>query len=359
LPDLSAFPRAAWARAERTALAEASSADLGYGDPRGMTALREALAGWLARTRGIRAHPDEVLVVAGVSQALALLAKVLTERGVTRIGFEDPGSRGARIHLERWGLQPVRVPVDADGLDVGALARTGVDAVLVTPAHQFPTGTVLGPDRRRALVDWARAEQGRLVLEDDYDAEHRYDRPPVAAMHGLAPDRVVHLGSVSKSLAPAIRLGWLLAPEPLHRELVEARYWLDLASPSLPQLALAHLITSGAFERHLRLVRARHRERRDALLAALAEHLPQAEVHGVAAGLHLLVTLPDAVDDVAVVERARDVGIVVHALSSHRTGDGPAGFVLGYAATPAGRMRQAVATIASLVRQLTVSESQS
>jgi GntR family transcriptional regulator/MocR family aminotransferase len=131
---------------------------------------------------------------------------------------------------------------------------------------------------------------------------------------------------------------------------VEARYWLDLASPALPQLALAHLITSGAFERHLRLVRSRHRERRDALLAALAEHLPQAEVHGVAAGLHLLVTLPDTVDDAAVVERAGEAGIVVHALSSHRTGGGPPGLVLGYAATPAGRMREAVGTLASLVR---------
>jgi GntR family transcriptional regulator/MocR family aminotransferase len=247
----------------------------------------------------------------------------------------------------------VRVPVDADGLDVGALARTAVDVVLVTPAHQFPTGAVLGPDRRRVLVEWARAGVGRLVVEDDYDAEHRYDRPPVAAMHGLAPDRVVHLGSVSKTLAPGIRLGWLLAPEPLHRELVEARYWLDLASPSLPQLTLAHLITSGAFERHLRLVRARHRDRRDALLAALAEHLPQAEVHGVAAGLHLLVTLPETVDDAAVVERAGGAGIVVHALSAHRMGHGPAGLVLGYAATPVGRMREAVATVASLVRDLT------
>jgi GntR family transcriptional regulator/MocR family aminotransferase len=231
--------------------------------------------------------------------------------------------------------------------------------VLVTPAHQFPTGAVLGPDRRRALVAWARARADRLVVEDDYDAEHRYDRPPVAAMHGLAPDRVVHLGSVSKSLAPAIRLGWMLAPEPLHDELVEARYWLDLASPALPQLALAHLITSGAFERHLRLVRSRHRERRDALLAALAEHLPQAEVHGVAAGLHLLVTLPDTVDDAAVVERAGKAGIVVHALSSHRTGGGPPGLVLGYAATPAGRMREAVGTIASLARELSRTGGQS
>ncbi|MFJ3407644.1 PLP-dependent aminotransferase family protein [Promicromonospora sp. NPDC090134] len=354
LPDLSAFPRAAWARAERAALDGLASSDLGYGDPRGLPALREALAGWLARTRGLRAHPDDILVVNGVSQGLMLLARALVVRGTTRIGFEDPGSYGAREHLRRWDLAPVPVPVDRHGLDVAALDRSGVDVVLVTPAHQFPTGVVLAPDRRRALVAWARSgaatgpdgTPGRLVIEDDYDAEHRYDRPPVPALRALAPDHVVHLGSVSKTLAPGIRIGWLLAPAALRSELVEARYWTDLASPALPQLALAHFITSGGFERHLRQVRRRHRARRDALLAALAAHLPGATAHGVAAGLHLLVTLPGHVDDAAVARRAAAAGVRVHPLSVHRVGDGPPGLVIGYAANPPDRLAEAVARIA-------------
>lgn len=360
LPDLSAFPRGAWARAERVALDGLAAGDLGYGDPRGLPALREALAGWLARTRGLRAHPDDILVVNGVSQGLMLLARALLARGTTRIGFEDPGSYGAREHLRRWDLTPVPVPVDRHGLDVGALDRSGVDAVLVTPAHQFPTGVVLAPERRRALVAWAGSgpeggpdapsgTPGRLVIEDDYDAEHRYDRPPVPALRALAPDHVVHLGSVSKTLAPGIRIGWLLAPAALRSELVDARYWTDLAGPALPQLALAHFITSGGFERHLRQVRRRHRARRDALLAALAAHLPGATAHGVAAGLHLLVTLPD-VDDADAARRAAAAGVRVHPLSAHRVGDGPPGLVIGYAANPPDRLAEAVARIARGLR---------
>ncbi|WP_275007112.1 PLP-dependent aminotransferase family protein [Promicromonospora iranensis] len=357
LPDLSAFPRAAWARAERTALAGLASSDLGYGDPRGLPALREALAGWLARTRGIRAHPDDILVVNGVSQGLMLLARALGAQALRRIGFEDPGSYGAREHLRRWDMEPVPVPVDQDGLDVAALGRARVDAVLVTPAHQFPTGVVLAPDRRRELVAWASAASppgpgdlpGRLVIEDDYDAEHRYDRPPVPALRALAPDHVVHLGSVSKSLAPAIRIGWLLAPAALQAELVEARYWTDLAGPALPQLALAHFITTGGFERHLRQVRRRHRARRDALLAALAAHLSGATAHGVAAGLHLLVTVP-GIDDAAVVRRAGEAGVRVQPLSAHRMGAGPSGLVIGYAANTADRLDEAVRRIAQSFR---------
>jgi GntR family transcriptional regulator/MocR family aminotransferase len=356
LPDLSAFPRAAWARAERSALTGLASSELGYGDPRGLPALREALAGWLARTRGLRAHPDDILVVNGVSQGLMLLARALGAQGASRIGFEDPGSLGAREHLRRWDLEPVPVPVDHDGLDVAALGRTGVDAVVVTPAHQFPTGVVLAPDRRRELIAWARTAPpsgpdrmaGRLVIEDDYDAEHRYDRPPVPALRALAPDHVVHLGSVSKSLAPAIRIGWLLAPAALQAELVAARYWTDLASPALPQLALAHFITSGGFERHLRQVRRRHKARRDALLTALATHLPDATAHGVAAGLHLLVTVP-GVDDAAVARRAREAGVRVQPLSAHRMGAGPPGLVIGYAANTPDRLHVAVRRIAGCV----------
>jgi len=352
LPDLSAFPRQAWLRAERTALARTPDAELGYGDPRGTVALRTALAAWLARSRGVRADPSTIVVVNGVAQGLALLAQVLAQRGVTTVGYEDPGSRGTRDQLERWGLALAPVPVDDAGLDVGALAGTAVGTVFTTPAHQYPTGVVLAPPRRRALLQWAR--DGGLVIEDDYDAEHRYDRAPVAALAALAPERVVYLGSVSKTLAPALRLGWVVAPPDVREELVVRKQWSDITSPALGQLALAELITSGGFERHLRKVRARQRTRRDALLGALRTHLPGARVHGIAAGLHLLVGLPDGVDDAAVADRALAAGVAVQSLSYHRLRPGRPGLVIGYASTTPDRLREGVRMLATAAREHTL-----
>jgi GntR family transcriptional regulator / MocR family aminotransferase len=349
LPDLSAFPRQAWLRAERTVLARTPDAALGYGNPRGTRELRTALATWLARSRGVRADPAGIVVVNGVAQGLALLAQVLAQRGVTTVGYEDPGSRGTRDQLERWGLALAPVPVDDLGPDVDGLGDVG--AVFVTPAHQYPTGVVLAPPRRRALLDWARSAAGRLVIEDDYDAEHRYDRAPVAALAALAPEHVVYLGSVSKTLAPALRLGWVVAPPDVREELVVRKQWSDITSPALGQLALAELIATGGFERHLRKVRTRQRTRRDALLDALRTHLPGARVHGVAAGLHLLVGLPDGVDDDAVAERALAAGVAVQPLSYHRLRPGPPGLVVGYAATTPDRLREGVWRLADVVQE--------
>ena len=348
-PDLSAFPRQAWLRAERTALGAAPDALLGYGDPRGTLALRTALAAWLARSRGVRADPAAIVVVAGVAQGLALLAQVLTERGVSTVGYEDPGSRGTRDQLLRWGLRLTPVPVDGLGLDVDALAATELRTVFVTPAHQYPTGVVLAAPRRRALLDRARTD-GLLVIEDDYDAEHRYDRAPVAALAALAPEHVVHLGSVSKTLAPALRLGWVVAPPDVRAELIVRKQWSDITCPAPAQLALAQMISSGAFERHLRAVRARQRRRRDAVVAALRAYLPDARVQGVAAGLHLVVGLPDGVDDAAVAERALAAGVAVQPLSYHRLRPGPPGLVIGYAAVTPDRLREGVRLLADAIR---------
>jgi GntR family transcriptional regulator/MocR family aminotransferase len=351
VPDLSAFPRAAWLRAERTALAEAGAADLGYGDPRGNERLRTVLAGWLTRTRGLRATPGDIVIVTGVAQALALLGQVLRARGTTTIAVEDPGSRGARLQLAHWALEPVPIPVDEHGLQVDALARSGLQAAVLTPAHQFPTGVLLAPDRRRELVDWAGA--GGLVIEDDYDAEHRYDRAPVPALQASAPDRIAYAGSTSKTLAPGMRLGWLIPPRWLHGDLVAAKHRSDLGSPALPQLVLAHLIASGDLERHIRMVRKRQRTRRNALFAALREYLPQARIQGVAAGLHLLITFPDLagqLDDVALASRIGATGVMVHPLSMHRVAPGPPGLVLGYAAHPPGHLREAARRIAGAAR---------
>jgi GntR family transcriptional regulator/MocR family aminotransferase len=351
VPDLSAFPRAAWLRAERSALAEAGAADLGYGDPRGNERLRTMLAGWLTRTRGLRATPGDLVIVTGVAQALALLGQVLRARGTTRIAVEDPGSRGARLQLAHWGLEPVPIPVDEHGLQVDVLVRSGLAAAVLTPAHQFPTGVLLAPDRRRELVGWAAA--GGLVIEDDYDAEHRYDRPPVPALQASAPDRIAYAGSTSKALAPGMRLGWLIPPRWLHADLVAAKHRSDLGSPALPQLVLADLIANGDLERHIRMVRKRQRTRRNVLFAALREYLPQARIQGVAAGLHLLVTFPDLagqLDDVALASRIEATGVLVHPLSMHRVAPGPPGLVLGYAAHSPGQLREAARRIAGAAR---------
>ncbi len=352
VPDLAAFPRAGWLRAERAVLSGTGTADLGYGDPRGHPRLRAVLAGWLTRTRGLRAGADDLVVVAGVAQTLTLVAHVLRARSGTAptIAVEDPGSRGARDALAHWGVRTVPVPVDGEGLVVDALAATGAPTVLLTPAHQFPTGVVLGPGRRREVLAWARSGGG-LVVEDDYDAEHRYDRAPVPALQAAAPASVLHTGSTSKTLAPGMRLGWLVAPAGLHADLVAARHAMDLGSPVLPQLVLAELLAGGAYDRHLRGVRTRQRARRDAVVAAVRQHLPGARVAGVAAGLHLLLTLPAWAGpaDTELAARAREAGVVVHPLSWHRVRPGPPGLVLGYAALPPDRLTEAVARLARVL----------
>jgi GntR family transcriptional regulator/MocR family aminotransferase len=344
VPDLAAFPRAAWLRAERAVLAEATTADLGYGDPAGSPRLRHELAAWLGRTRRVQAAAGDVIVVNGVAQALALLAQVLRRA----VAVEDPGSRGARDQLAHWGLRAVPVPVDEQGMQIDELRRTGLDLALLTPAHQFPTGVVLSPRRRAAFLDWA--VDGNLIIEDDYDAEHRYDRAPVAALQASAPDLVAYAGSTSKSLAPGMRLGWLVAPSRLRTQLIAAKHASDLGNPGLPQLVLAHLLASGGYERHLRAVRTRQRIRRDALLAGLREHLPGARVEGVAAGLHLLIMLPgQRVDDVELAGRIGAAGVLVQPLSWHRQRPGPPGLVLGYAAQTPDRLREAARRLGQAV----------
>ena len=352
VPDLSGFPRVAWLRAEKLVLEQASVADLGYGDPRGSQWLRTELAGWLARTRGLRADPDDILVVTGVAQALALLAQVLRARAVGEIAVEDPGSRGSRDELAYWGLRPVPVPVDEHGLQVDDLARGGLRAALLTPAHQFPTGVVLAPWRRRDLVDWA-AQADALIIEDDYDAEYRYDRAPVPALQASAPGLVAYAGSTSKTLAPGMRLGWLIPPSRLHADLIEAKHASDLGSPALPQLVLARLIASGELEQHIRLVRKRQRSRRDALLRALHEHLPAARVQGIAAGLHLLITFPGRTGpDTDLAEAILRTGVLVHPLSWHRHRPGVPGIVLGYAAHTPDQLHEAVRRIARILERV-------
>ncbi|MFE1168873.1 PLP-dependent aminotransferase family protein [Nocardiopsis sp. NPDC058789] len=349
-PDLSAFPRAAWLRAEEGVLSGSDGRALTYAPAQGTLALRTELSSWLARSRGVLAPPDRIIVTGGVTGALALLARVLHDRGRGTVAVEDPGAEGNRRILAHWSTPTVPVRVDQEGLVVHELAASGARTALVTPAHQFPTGVVLSPARRRALLTWAEERDG-LVVEDDYDAEYRYDRRPVRALHSMAPERVAHVSSLSKTLGPGLRLGWLVAPSDLHDDLVRARWGTDLGSPVLPQLALAELLRSGALERHLRTMRTRHRRRRDTAVRAVAEHLPGAVVEGVAAGIHLLVLLPEHVDDAVLAERAREEGIRVEPLSSLRAVPGPPGVVVSYGTHPPARLAAAIAVLGGLLRR--------
>jgi GntR family transcriptional regulator / MocR family aminotransferase len=322
VPDLAAFPRTAWLRAERSVLAELSPSALGYGDPRGTPALRLAVARWVARNRGIRVDPGEVVVVAGVAQALGLIAQVLRRRGISEAAVEDPGSLGARQHLQNWDLHTPPIPVDSDGLRVDALRDSGAPVALLTPAHQFPTGVVLAGGRRRELMAWAG--QGGLIIEDDYDAEHRYDRPAVPALRSML-EEVCYAGSVSKLLAPALRVGWVLAPPQYQDDIVAAKRIADLGNAALAQLVLARLMESGNLERHLRLLRRRHRRRRDTMIRAVRTHLPGATVHGAAAGLHLMVTFDADLSDTDLAAAALARGVKVQPLAWHRQRPGRRG----------------------------------
>jgi GntR family transcriptional regulator / MocR family aminotransferase len=347
VPDLARFPRAAWLRAERVVLRDAPAGMLGYGDPRGALPLRTAVAEWVARYRGIRVAPDDVVIVAGVAQALGLLARVLPVHGIRDIAVEDPGSLGTRQVIQEWGMTATPVAVDDEGVQVSRLVASGLPALLATPAHQFPLGVVLSGSRRHELGSWLR--DGGLLLEDDYDSEHRYDRPPVPALASVVPQRVCYAGSVSKVLAPALRIGWLIVPAGIRADVIAAKRLVDLGNAVLPQLVLAHLMESGVLERHLRAVRRRHRARRDAMVDAVARHLPCARVHGAAAGLHLTVTTP-GVDDAAVASAALDHGVKVQPLSWHRVAPGEPGLVLGYAARTASEIEDGVAVLARCVR---------
>ena len=327
-PDVSLFPRGAWSVSTRRGLTGAPHARLDYGDPRGAPELRRALSSYLGRVRGVVCDPGSVIVTSGMAQGMALVGRTVVASGGRRIGVEDPGSGPGRAQLAATGLEPRPVPVDDQGLRADELAAGEVDLVLTTPAHQFPTGVVLAPERRAALLDWASS--GGLVLEDDYDAEYRYDRPPVGALQGLSPERVVHAGSVSKTLAPALRLGWLVAPERLVGELARAKAEDDLGTPIIEQLALADFLERGELDRHLRRTRLVYRRRRDALIAALRRHLPGVRPTGVAAGLHLVVHLREDHDEAAVVEAARARGLGLQGLAEHRLLPGPPALLLGY-----------------------------
>ncbi|MFD8430031.1 PLP-dependent aminotransferase family protein [Streptomyces coelicoflavus] len=312
-PELASFPRAQWLRAARRALSAAPDQALGYGDPRGRVELRTALAGYLSRARGVHADPDRIVVCAGFLGGLGVLAELLRRRGGDTVAVESYGLPHHRRLLRDAGCRTPPLPFD----DRGTLPPDGpadADAVLLTPSHQFPLGLPLLPERRTALIDRAR-RTGGLVLEDDYDGEFRYDRQPVGALQGLDPDRVVYLGTASKSLAPALRLGWLVLPPALVEEAMDVM--AGRVPGVLDQLTLAAFLSSGDYDRHVRSARLRYRRRRDALVAALAERAPGVRVTGIAAGLHAVLELPPGTER-QTVRAAAWHGLAVHGLSMFR-----------------------------------------
>ena len=339
MPDVTAFPRAAWLRSVREAMRTITDFDLGYGDPRGMESLRTALVDYFGRVRGLVADPGRVVITSGYSQGLNVVCQALAAEGAKRVVVEDPSNLLQREIAARAGLEAIGVPVDADGIEVATLPPA--DAVVVTPAHQHPTGALLSPERRAALVAWLR-DHDAIAIEDDYDAEFRYDRPAVGALQGLDPERVIYAGSVSKTLAPALRLGWLVVPGALVERVSAEKVLADRGTSRIDQLALADFLQRGELDRHLRRMRGRYRARRDAMIAALAEALPAAEVLGIAAGLHVTVRFPAGVDEDALRAEAERRRIAFETMRDYRVESDDVTLLLGYAQTPEPTIRAGV-----------------
>lgn len=330
-PDPSLFPRRNWLSAFRQALATAPAPLLDYPDARGVLSARTALAEYLNRARATAAVPNQILLCNGFAQGMRLVGESLRARGVRRIAVEDPGHAYESADVQASGLEMAAVPVDERGLNVDRLARLRVGAVLTTPAHQYPTGAVLPPERRAALLAWAH-RQNAFIVEDDYDGEYRYDRDPIGALQGLDPGRVIYIGSTSKTLSPALRMGWVLSPASLISDLTRRKLDADRGSPAFEQLALAEFIRRGDLDRHLRRTRLIYSRRRTHLAEVLARCLPGLRIRGVAAGLHLILELPEGAQETRVAVAAKSRGILVRGIGAYRArGDaGTPALLLGY-----------------------------
>jgi GntR family transcriptional regulator / MocR family aminotransferase len=356
VPDLSSFPRGDWVWATREACSRVAAPDLGYIDRRGSPVLREVLAAYLRRVRAAAADPEHMVICTGFAQGLGVVLRALARSGVRRVAFEDPGygaieaSDSMQTALAA-GVQAVSVAVDEQGLDVAALEATGARAVVVTPAHQSPTGVVLAAQRRHELVAWA-GRHDAFVIEDDYDSEFRYDREPVGLLQGLAPDRVFGVGTVSKSLAPAIRLGWVLVPPSLVDDVAAEKHISDRGTSGVDQLAVAALLESGRYDRHLRRMRAVYGGRRGVLIEALARHAPQVRLTGLAAGFHAVAHLLPEPGERAVVSAARQRSVGLYGMSMYRASGAltPPQLVLGFGCVGERAIESGIRAVADLLR---------
>jgi GntR family transcriptional regulator/MocR family aminotransferase len=352
VPDLSSFPKTLWQRAFRQALARASLEAFGPGDPQGRPELRTALVEYLGRTRGVTTKTGRVLVCNGFTQGLRLVADALRARGASRIGVEDPSLPRFSAIAQAAGLQPVPIAVDEEGLTTNRLDEIDLDAILVTPAHQFPLGSTMGSQRRTELLSWAN-RHGAFVIEDDCDGEFRYGQPPIGALQGLDPDHVVYGGTAGKTLAPGVRLGWLALPPSLLASALESRSVADRYSGVLDQLALAELIESGDFDRHVRAMRREYRGRRDLIVAAVARSAPELSVRGTEAGLHAVLELPTGLTERELLSAAERRSIGLHGLGWYRRGvySGPQALVVGFGSPAPYEFEACVQALAAMLHQ--------
>jgi GntR family transcriptional regulator/MocR family aminotransferase len=357
VPDLASFPRGDWVWATREACRTVATPDLDYGDPRGSAVLRQVVAGYLRRVRAAAADEERIVVSTGFAQGLSLVLRALARAGVRCAAFENPGYGGAETSetlraAGATGLHVVHVPVDEFGMDVAALDASGARVVVVTPAHQSPTGVVLAAQRRHALVDWADRNDA-FIVEDDYDSEFRYDREPVGVLQGLAPDRVFTIGTVSKALAPAVRLGWVLVPPSLVDAVAEEKRISDRGSSGLDQVAVAALLESGRYDRHLRRMRMIYARRRRVLIDSLARHAPGVRLTGLAAGFHAVAHLPDPADEQEVVIAARERSVGLYGMGPYRAtpaAAAPPQLVLGFGHVSERAVEPGIVAVADLLR---------
>ncbi len=353
LPDLAAFPAHQWLRSVRAALTLARIDDLAYPDPRGRPELREALADYLGRVRGAAAEPEHTVITTGFMQAFSLLCRALASHGITSVAIEDPGAHVHRLIIERSGLTPVPIPVDEEGIVVSVLADCDAAAVVLSPAHQFPTGAVLSPRRRAQLIQWAESEEC-LIIEDDWDGELRHDAAAVGALQGLAPERVLYIGSASLRLAPALRIGWMLAPSSLAWPLSESKAIEDGGAEVIGQLALTDFIRRGELDRHLRRMRLAYSRKRRRLLGALARHMPSARLISAGSGIFELLQLPAGVQETDLIAAAASRGLGCEGLQLHRFAtDGPQCVLIGCGALPEPAIDHAIRLLSEASRQVT------
>jgi GntR family transcriptional regulator/MocR family aminotransferase len=350
-PALDHFPFQVWSSLVARHSRASSPALLAYGDPMGLGVLREALAEYLRTSRGVRCAPGQIMVVSGSQQALELSSRVLLDPE-DPVWVEEPGYSGARNAFGLTGARLIPVPVDDEGLDVSAgIARCPeARAAYVTPSHQYPLGVMMTAHRRLRLLDWAR-QSGAWIIEDDYDSEYRYEGPPVAALQGLDRDaRVIYVGTFSKVLFPALRIGYMVLPEDLVDPFARVRDTLDVFPPTLPQAVLADFVNEGHFGRHLRRMRVLYQERRSALVEAMTEQLGSSvQILGTEAGMHLVAGLPGRISDQEISQRVARQGVWAAPLSTCFL-EKPTrqGLVLGYGGTAASQMRAAVARLKRL-----------
>jgi GntR family transcriptional regulator/MocR family aminotransferase len=351
-PDLHSFPRKAWLKATRKALESMRPQEFGYDARHGTQALRQSLAAYLGRVRSVVADPSQIIVTSGYAQGRQLFCRALAAMGGKRLAVEDPSYTSWRFATSA-GLHIVPIQVDKEGIDVGRLVTSNADGVLVTPTHQSPTGFVLSGERRGELLNWLRSRKC-FALEDDYDAEFRYDRGPVGALQGLAPERVVYAGTASKTLAPGLRIGWLVVPETMREPILSEHRLADYGAPRIEQNALATFINDGDLDRHLRRMRLIYRDRRNALVSAIEEFLPEASIDGISAGLHAVVRLPESVAEQAVLSEVARRGVQIEFMSQWyvRKQDRPSTILIGYAQSSESTLRAGIRILADAIHSM-------